>query len=169
MKNNLKFVKTEDNSTGLFSSEINDIFHSKTGALTEAKQKFVEPIKNFYQNKNKIAVLDICYGIGYNSKAILNEFNNKTVEIDALEFNKDYVLISPFINDCINDYELKLFLIKELENDTSLKSYYEILKDYKNENEEFFDTSISFIDSFISKMPYKNILCAENNSNLHNI
>lgn len=169
MKNDLKFIKTEDNSTGLFSSEINDIFHSKTGALTEARQKFIEPIKNFYQNKNKITVLDICYGIGYNSKAILNEFNNKEIEIDALEFNKDYTLISPFINDCINDYELKLFLLKEIEKETSLKSYYEILKDYKNENEEFFDVSISFMDSFISKMPYKNILHTQNNSNLHNI
>lgn len=169
MKNNLKFIKTEDNSTGLFSSEINDIFHSKTGALTEAKQKFVEPIKNFYKNKNKINVLDICYGIGYNSKAILNEFNNKEIEIDALEFEKDYVLISPFINDCIDDYELKLFLIKEIENDTQLKSYYEILKDYKNENEEFFDASISFMSYFNLKMPYKNIVQAQNNSNLHNI
>ncbi len=169
MKNKIKFIKTDDNSTGLFSSDVNDIFHSKTGALTEANQKFIEPIKRFIKNKTNISVLDLCYGIGYNSKALLQEFHNKEIKIDAFEFNNEYVLISPFIKDCINDYELKLFLLKEVVNSISLKSYIEILNEYTKGNEEFFDASISFMSNFNSKTPYRNIVVAQNNSNLHNI
>lgn len=169
MNKNFKFIHTDDNSTGLFSCKVNDIFHSKTGALKETKQKFIEPIKKFVEKKDKFSVLDICYGIGYNTKACLHEFKNKEIIIDALEFNKDYVLISPFINDCINDYELKLFLLKEIETIIPSNEYHEILCEYKSGNEEFFDKSISFLDYFMSNSPYKNILPPQNNSNLHNI
>ena len=64
---------TQDGSVGLYSESYNDIYHSATGALTEAYEKFVYPI-NFENllHKEEIKVLDICYGIGYNSKSFLN-------------------------------------------------------------------------------------------------
>jgi len=65
---------TKDGSVGLYSPEFNDIYHSATGALTEAYEKFVYPsnIDYLIQNKKEIKVLDICYGIGYNTKSFLN-------------------------------------------------------------------------------------------------
>ena len=64
---------TNDGSVGLYSPEFNDIYHSATGALTEAYEKFILPVdmKNLLK-KDSIKVLDICYGIGYNSKSFLN-------------------------------------------------------------------------------------------------
>ena len=64
---------TNDGSVGLYSTDFNDIYHSATGALTEAYEKFIFPVDfNNLLQKDKIKVLDICYGIGYNSKSFLN-------------------------------------------------------------------------------------------------
>ena len=65
---------TDDGSIGLFSGDVNDVFHSRYGALSEAYEKFIIPADiNYYISKNNsIKVLDICYGIGYNTKALIN-------------------------------------------------------------------------------------------------
>ena len=65
---------TEDGSIGMYSFADKDVYHSKYGALTEAWEKFVLPsnIDMLLQNKNNIKVLDICYGIGYNTKALMS-------------------------------------------------------------------------------------------------
>lgn len=64
---------TNDGSVGLYSPDFNDIYHSATGALTEAYEKFILPVDiDKLLQKDSIKVLDICYGIGYNSKSFLN-------------------------------------------------------------------------------------------------
>ena len=68
---------TEDGSIGLYSYAEKDVFHSKYGALTEAWEKFVIPSGIDNLNKNNIKVLDICYGIGYNTKALMSFIINK--------------------------------------------------------------------------------------------
>ena len=47
-------------------------------------------------------MLDICFGIGYNSKSAIEKFSklklqNKTLEIDAIEINKELIFLAPFI------------------------------------------------------------------------
>lgn len=70
---------TNDGSVGLFSPEDDDIYHSTYGALTEAYEKFVLPSEPdyYFENLDEIKILDICYGIGYNSKAFINYFLEK--------------------------------------------------------------------------------------------
>ena len=65
---------TNDGSIGLFSPEANDIYHSTYGALTEAYEKFILPseFEKFFQKNSEIKILDICFGIGYNSKSFIN-------------------------------------------------------------------------------------------------
>ena len=67
---------TLDGSVGLYSESDNDIYHSVYGALSEAYDKFISPanLENYFENNNKIEILDICYGIGYNTKSFLNYF-----------------------------------------------------------------------------------------------
>lgn len=122
---------TDDGSVGLYSDEVNDIYHSQFGALSEAYEKFILPAKidEFIKNNNKIKVLDICFGIGYNSKAFLNfyfqnlhEKNNYIKSIDTnnifdiknnelilhgVEINKNLIKISPFIKQIKNYKNLK--------------------------------------------------------------
>ena len=70
---------TNDGSVGLFSPEADDIYHSTYGALTEAYEKFILPadFDKYFSNHNKIKILDICFGIGYNTKSFLNYFYEK--------------------------------------------------------------------------------------------
>ncbi len=70
---------TNDGSVGLYSQDFDDIYHSASGALTEAYEKFIYPINwEVLLNHDDIKILDICYGIGYNTKSFLNFiFENK--------------------------------------------------------------------------------------------
>ena len=82
---------TGDGSVGLFSYTDNDVYHSYFGALTEAYEKFVLPIFDTdIFLKDDIKVLDICYGIGYNTKSFLNYFLSKQKKLEEkfLEKNK---------------------------------------------------------------------------------
>ncbi len=118
--NNYKYCMTRDGSVGLYNYDIGDIYHSSAGALTESIQKFIIPSEliEFVKTNSKVRILDICYGIGYNSKAALylsKKHNNKiAVHIDAIETNEDLVLISPFVKDTIPSIDTKLFLSNQL-------------------------------------------------------
>lgn len=64
---------TNDGSVGLYSAKYDDIYHSATGALTEAYEKFIYPIDwDILLMHDNINILDICYGVGYNTKSFLN-------------------------------------------------------------------------------------------------
>ena len=69
-----EFYYTQDGSIGLYSYTNSDVYHSKFGALTEAWEKFVLPsgIDKLINTKENINVLDICYGVGYNTKALMS-------------------------------------------------------------------------------------------------
>jgi len=73
MKQFLPFY-TLDGSVGLYNEDYEDIYHSVTGAVSESYDKFILPadILNIIKNNNEIKLLDICFGIGYNSKSFLN-------------------------------------------------------------------------------------------------
>ncbi len=69
---------TGDGSCTFFSEEFKEAFHSHYGAKQEAEAKFVEPAKlrqkaiELKERANTpIRLLDICYGLGYNSAAAL--------------------------------------------------------------------------------------------------
>ena len=64
---------TKDGSYTFFSDEFQEAFHSIHGAKQEAEIKFVQPtlIRKIAQERNSIRILDICYGLGYNSAAAM--------------------------------------------------------------------------------------------------
>lgn len=69
---------TNDGTVGLFSPVDDDIYHSTYGALTESWQKFIQPsmLEQYLKNNDSVKILDICYGIGYNTKTALQVFVN---------------------------------------------------------------------------------------------
>lgn len=104
---------TNDGSVGLFSPTDNDIYHSTYGALTEAYEKFVLPadIETYLSNKSEIKVLDICYGIGYNSKSFINYiFNLKN-------FSKNSSHGNTYIDTIDKDNIFKDYCIEKIDND----------------------------------------------------
>lgn len=72
---------TNDGTVGLFSRQDDDIYHSTYGALTESWQKFILPsnLKKYLTEHESVKILDICYGIGYNTKTALNVFINNFI------------------------------------------------------------------------------------------
>lgn len=74
---------TQDGSVGLYNKELNEIYHSKFGAKKEAYEKFVEPVLNIKPPK----ILDICYGIGYNTKTAIKYLKNIEY-IDCIEIDE---------------------------------------------------------------------------------
>ncbi len=74
-----EFYYTQDGSIGLYSYTDSDVYHSKYGALTEAWEKFVIPsgLEKLINTKKHINILDVCYGVGYNTKALMSFVINK--------------------------------------------------------------------------------------------
>lgn len=127
---------TNDGSVGLFDEEVNDIYHSAFGALSEAYEKFVQPALCCV-NKNNLKVLDICYGIGYNSKALIEALMGNPVDlvIDCVDTDKILFELSPFmstrislLNRVFNKKELNMYIKKYSEAEKILKNN----KNYKN-------------------------------------
>ena len=64
--------QTADGSFTFFSTEFGEDFHSRHGAIQEAQFKFVEPTQLRQKAQQpSIKILDVCYGLGYNTAAAL--------------------------------------------------------------------------------------------------
>jgi tRNA U34 5-methylaminomethyl-2-thiouridine-forming methyltransferase MnmC len=83
---------TADGSFTFTSKEFCESFHSHYGAKQESFLKFIEPTQlSEKARRPQLRLLDICYGLGYNSAAALTTIwavnPNCDVEIIALELN----------------------------------------------------------------------------------
>lgn len=84
---------TADGSFTFFSIDYGEAFHSKYGARQEAESKFVQPTLLVEQaERSSFRLLDICYGLGYNTAAALEAVwrVNPTchIEVMGLELDK---------------------------------------------------------------------------------
>ena len=108
----MKLIKTKDNSYTLYSEEYKEHYHSVSGALEEAEKKYVIPCKI----KPGMAILDICFGLGYNSGMAIKKTNN--IKIIALE--KDKKVLEQIQNINVPDSFKKAYnIIKEAAKDFS--------------------------------------------------
>jgi len=64
---------TADGSQTFFSDDFGQLFHSHFGARREAEAKFVEVTRLAERaaTRSRLAILDVCYGLGYNTAAAL--------------------------------------------------------------------------------------------------
>ncbi len=86
----LKEVLTKDGSYSLRSVFFRENFHSTLGAFEETRIKFTAP-SNLERFKGKsLNVLDICFGLGYNSASLLNKLikQKSYLNLYALEIDK---------------------------------------------------------------------------------
>lgn len=153
---------TNDGSVGLFSPSADDIYHSTYGALTEAYEKFILPsnIIDFLKKNSEIKILDICFGIGYNSKSFINfllDFiYNDTIgsdnNINNDKIYTDNIIAKKSINSVRNNKKNKKFkvFINAIDNDKNLallSPFFVTAKNFKNRNLE-----LPFKQEKISKM-----------------
>lgn len=162
MLNLLPYI-TNDGSIGLYSTKDNDIYHSATGASEEAYYKFVLPtnIEEMLSHYNEINVLDLCYGIGYNSKCFLNfilEIYFKKIKNFLKNKNTCKNILSSYIEqiqtDNIIDYIEKLYSDNNLCIDLhdTCKKYFSFPK--INISAIEIDKDLSVISPFISNKKF---------------
>ncbi len=134
---------TNDGSVGLFSPTDDDIYHSTYGALTEAYEKFILPanFENYFKNNNEIKILDICFGIGYNSKTFLNYFFKN--------FEKKLTAVNSSIDTIDTDNILSKIFIKAIDIDKNLAYLSPFIK---TDKKILWSNKINFKNNKISKL-----------------
>ena len=120
----LKEVLTKDGSFTLRSLIFQENFHSLEGALKETEIKFINPsdLKRF--NDKSLNVLDICFGLGYNSASLFNNLirQNSFINWYALEIDKkplDFSIRNKSFQKLWHPKVLKIF--KELSKNSKYK------------------------------------------------
>ena len=120
----LKEVLTKDGSFTLRSHIFQENFHSLEGALKETEIKFINPsdLKRF--NDKSLNVLDICFGLGYNSASLFNNLirQNSFINWYALEIDKkplDFSIRNKSFQKLWHPKVLKIF--KELSKNSKYK------------------------------------------------
>ena len=91
----MELIKTNDGSYTLYSKKYNQAYHNiKDGALNESLQKYVIPTFKFFK-KYELNILDICFGLGFNTFATIYYVlkNNIDIKINFFspELDKDLI------------------------------------------------------------------------------
>ncbi len=115
---NKKLILCEDGTNTLYSTEFDEPYHStKDGALHESLEKYVKPSFSLTSHKDKLTILDICFGLGYNTFATLYHIKKhhlKTkVHILSPEFDEGLVRsLNRF--DCPTEFESIKYIIEAI-------------------------------------------------------
>jgi len=87
-------TQSDDGSFTAYSTEFEEHYHStKDGALHESLSKHVLPALKHTQGKDEIYILDICFGLGFNTLATLYALKDseQKIHIYSPEFDVDLV------------------------------------------------------------------------------
>jgi tRNA U34 5-methylaminomethyl-2-thiouridine-forming methyltransferase MnmC len=118
-------VRCEDGTNTLFSVEFDEPYHStKDGALHESLEKHVKPALTLTGPKQQLTILDICFGLGYNTFATL--YHIKQRQLDT----KIHILSPEFDEGLVRsldtfDYPPEFESIKHIIKAISSDLYYE--------------------------------------------
>lgn len=142
------FVLTDDGSYSINSKEINhkiETLHTSTGAISEAFEKFIKPMKFDYTDD--IAILDICAGLGYNSSAAIDDFlknsKNSNLTIDMVEISAATLACGLLVPSPIKAHDITR---KAIENEL-IKTDYATLELEKTEIPSNIDINVYIEDA----------------------
>ena len=96
LRDRKSLILCEDGSYTLHSKDFNEPYHStKDGALHESLEKYVKPSLSITQHKNSLTILDICFGLGYNTFATVYYVKKQKIatkiHIISPEFDKGLI------------------------------------------------------------------------------
>lgn len=153
-------IKTKDNSNTLFSTKYNQHFHDlKTGAINESLMKHVIPALEFHKNKKKLKILDICFGLGYNTFSTINYVLEKQLDKELQIFSPelDLELIESLKDfEFPQEFEKISYIIKELIETRKYKDEKIEIELYIGDAREYIkglkDIDIVYQDAFSSEV-----------------
>jgi tRNA U34 5-methylaminomethyl-2-thiouridine-forming methyltransferase MnmC len=99
---NFSLATTEDGSLSLHETSLDELYHNRAGAFTEAITNYVEPAMQFLKlarpGGSILRVLDSCFGLGYNSLALANRLASAAqfnLEVEGIELDPDVLAVVP--------------------------------------------------------------------------
>ncbi len=122
------FIKTKDGSNTLFSKFYNQHYHNPDdGAIDESLSKHIIPTFSFHQsnsNKKELNILDICFGIGYNTFSTIYYIlkNNLDIKVNIYSPELDGDLVKSLDNF---EFPKEFDSIKHIINSIAKTSVYE--------------------------------------------
>lgn len=158
----MDFIKTIDGSNTLFSSKYQQHFHSlDDGAINESSWKHIVPMLKFHEDKKSLNILDICFGLGYNTLTTLYYIKKEKLDIKVNIYSPE--LDGELVKSLENfDYPKEFEELKDIIKAVSKHGTYED-KDIKVEvsigdareyiksfDDEFFD--VVYQDAFSSEV-----------------
>ena len=89
--NQHRIVQSDDGTYTAYSSLFDEHYHStKDGALTESLQKHVIPAFTLQREKAEVTILDICFGLGFNTLATLYYLKTNGIEKKVRIFSPEF-------------------------------------------------------------------------------
>jgi tRNA U34 5-methylaminomethyl-2-thiouridine-forming methyltransferase MnmC len=159
---NIKKIITNDNSPTCFSETYQETYHSTSGAVEEAQKKFSDAckIKEFAASHDEIYILDVCFGLGYNSAVAIDNIlsANPNCKITIVGLENDMAILDEIkdMNPDITSYPMfkKLVSNKALCLDDKHIHIKILLGDAREKIKETKDISFNFcfLDPFSPKV-----------------
>ena len=125
LRSKKKLILCEDGTNTLFSEEFSQHYHStKDGALHESLEKHVKPALAIKKEFSSLTILDLCFGLGYNTFATLYYIkkHNLNIKVHILSPEFDKELIESLKNFA---YPKEFNELKEIIYNVSQNFYYE--------------------------------------------
>ena len=152
-----EIIKTLDGSTTIHLPEWNESYHSKHGAIQEAKHVFIKNGLSLFENK-PVSILEIGFGTGLNAfitflEAMQSEQKIEYVGIEAYPVDTDEVLAMNYVKELEADQFSNVFQQMhehdwnqkfELSSDFTLTKR----KQFFNEIEDQNDFDLIYFDAF---------------------
>jgi len=108
-------IITADNTETFLNEKVKESYHSQTGAVEEALKKYSIPCKirelaeKAKITKEKITILDVCSGLGYNGAMAISEALEQNsecrIEVIGLEFDPEIIARIQDVNPPIPFYQ----------------------------------------------------------------
>ena len=84
-------ILTADGSYTLYSKEFNQNYHSqKEGALNESLSKHIIPALTYHKSKQELNILDICFGLGYNTLSTLYYIKKNNLDLKINIYSPEF-------------------------------------------------------------------------------
>ena len=88
---NINYISTNDGSNTLYSVKFKQHFHNiKDGALNESLYKHIIPALEHHKDTKQLNILDICFGLGYNTFSTLYYIKKNNLDIKVNIYSPEF-------------------------------------------------------------------------------
>lgn len=77
-----EIIITQDGSSSIYIPELDETYHSKFGAIQEAKHVFVKNGLDLFENGSEISILEIGFGTGLNALITMLEAEKRNLKVN---------------------------------------------------------------------------------------